>query len=111
MVEDGERGSLQTVQGGIAADARGGHDEVPEDKTSTASVVRETTKKVFGVSSGQWEEDKVEDVGGMGKSRKVHRGRRTLRKSGNSVGRRTLRPDSQRREPWQRQRHTTMMDS
>lgn len=38
--------------------ALGGSKELPEDWENTAKVVRETGKKVFGVSSGQRKKDK-----------------------------------------------------
>ena len=38
--------------------ALGGEEELPDDWTTTANIVRDTARKVLGVSSKQWKEDK-----------------------------------------------------
>lgn len=36
----------------------GGREELPDGWATTTEVVRETSRTVLGMSSGQWEEDK-----------------------------------------------------
>ncbi|XP_051776636.1 uncharacterized protein LOC127526150 [Erpetoichthys calabaricus] len=59
--------------------ALGGSEELPDSWAATADVVKVTARRVLGVTSGQ---RKRKPGGGMGKYRRVYRGRGLQRRSG-----------------------------
>ena len=54
---------VEAGKGRVLGGLQGGHEKLPDDWVTTAIVIRETGRRVFGVSPGQTTDDRDSVVG------------------------------------------------